>query len=278
MPSARDVLDQVETGATLSSGTSIAGNTAIHFGNDSSQLDSDTVSGGVHAGDIDRGSWLPNTLGLKGWWKCDWGSGSVVHDYDSVGGANNGSMNGATWASGHDGGNAIALSANTDNVNAGDAPRLRTAGDMTFMYWMYPTNISENRQNPFHKAYGGEWGNTLETGGGMHVYWGAGGGDSSPYNSFWLEGNTGLFSDNNWYHVAFVRKNNSFTAEGYVNGVLENSNTWSSSNWETPVETSNDVFIGNGYTNNLNGRLQDVRLYGRALDQSEIQDIMNGVA
>jgi Concanavalin A-like lectin/glucanases superfamily len=77
-------------------------------------------------------------------------------------------------------------------------------------------------------------------------------------------------SPNTWYHVVA-------TADGtnlkmYLNGVLSNQNAQTAAT----TDTTDVLFIGNnGSNNNLQGRMDDVRVYNRVLSDSEIVQLYN---
>lgn len=84
---------------------------------------------------------------------------------------------------------------------------------------------------------------------------------------------TTLVSDGRWHHLAGVFKNN--TWQIYVDGVLENSRTYSASN--PSLTTSIALTIGNYLDfrgQYFNGELDEVRLWRTARTQTEIRENM----
>ena len=79
---------------------------------------------------------------------------------------------------------------------------------------------------------------------------------------------------NNWYHVVEIC--DSTTASIYVNGVLINTNSTTPFAFKTPF----DLFLGRYVDINstpywLNGTLDDIRIYNRALDSTEVSALYN---
>ena len=95
----------------------------------------------------------------------------------------------------------------------------------------------------------------------------------SPYNSYGnIWSNTGI-TDTQWHHVAGVYDGNSISI--YIDGVLDVSSLATG-----PINTNNyNVLIGKNAqeTNrNWNGYIDDVQIYDRGLDSSEINTIKSG--
>jgi len=81
-------------------------------------------------------------------------------------------------------------------------------------------------------------------------------------------------STGEWYHVAGVRSSNG-DMELYLDGSLDATD---SNNSDTIPHTNNERIGGradDGSLENFNGRIDDVRIYNRALTASEISDIYN---
>jgi len=79
---------------------------------------------------------------------------------------------------------------------------------------------------------------------------------------------------NNWYHIVEIC--DSTTASIYVNGVLINTNSTTPFAFKTPF----DLFLGRYVDINstpywLNGTLDDIRIYNRALDSAEVTALYN---
>ena len=85
---------------------------------------------------------------------------------------------------------------------------------------------------------------------------------------------TTLINDNQWHYIVGIRRGN--TIEIYVDGSLENSRSCI----EDDISNNMKMVIGKHSTNNssflpFKGTLNDIRIYNRALSESEIQELYN---
>ncbi len=78
----------------------------------------------------------------------------------------------------------------------------------------------------------------------------------------------GFISDGDWHHVVAVRSGDNF--QMYVDGV---SNTATTSAIGSPNSTE-ALFIGGGSTSDYEGKLDDVRIYTRAVSTSDVGELM----
>lgn len=81
-----------------------------------------------------------------------------------------------------------------------------------------------------------------------------------------------IFSLNAWHHIALT--GTASEVKLYIDGILKGSSS------RAPIQTSNSFFFGSGYTNigtvaPFDGKVDEVELFNRALDQSEIVAIYN---
>ena len=151
-----------------------------------------------------------------------------------------------------------------------DSPSLKIIGDLTIIFWVYPTNISKGRQNPIGKAFGGEFDLTMEPENSLSYYHGSSGGNDFPYMG--CGGTVNMFSNNNWIFVGITRKNDSQRISFYINGIPVYSGCGS---WVNPSISTRRVGIGYEYADYFQGFIDEVRLYNRALSDAEIQVIYN---
>jgi hypothetical protein len=198
-----------------------------------------------------------HTVGL---WHINETSGTTVKD--SSGNNNNGTATGTTIVDG-----ILDKSRNfnggTDNINLGNPVSLQMTGNQTIEMWLYPTDYSV-RRNPYAKAYGGEGTITHETSGVLNYYYGSGGGNASPYTSFGTKYSLPL---NQWSHVAIVRDITNQQLTWYVNGNITNQ----VGNTQTASVSSLNAYIGQGYTNNYSGKIDEVRISNIARSPEEIK-------
>jgi hypothetical protein len=143
---------------------------------------------------------------------------------------------------------------------------LQITSDLTILFWMKPTNISKERQNPLGKAYGGEFMFTLETNGNMSFYQGSCGNNYSPYGS---NSNAPYgMSNNNFYFVGIRRKISTQRMDHFKDGVKIPDGSYS---WVNPFISTRNLQIGSEYAGFYQGLIDEIRIYNRALSDSEIK-------
>jgi hypothetical protein len=192
---------------------------------------------------------------------------------DSSGYNNNGTLvNGATIVDEPQHGKVLSLNGTDGYVDLGNGPSLNLSDDglATMTAWV-KVAVSHNHNTILSK---GEWKDAYS----LVIK-----GDTIPANLLWTGNDTGVFSGdpvplNTWTHVA-VTINGDLTSF-YLNGQLSGATNQDRGN---PIDnTSVDVCIGREqYSGSLpagrwffNGKLDDVRIYQRALSQAEIQSVM----
>jgi glucose/arabinose dehydrogenase/chitodextrinase len=204
------------------------------------------------------GAGLP---GLVAAYSFDEGTGGTVTDYSASG--NTGDLLGATWTpAGRFGGALSFASGAVVQVNHSASLGLTTG--MTLEAWVYPTSaltywkpiLQKETQDFFLSASTG--GDRIGMGGFFGGVW-------------WtvLEGPTGL-PVNQWTHVAGTYDGS--TLHLYVNGVLVASQAQTGALQQSglPLHIGGDTYSGEFFT----GRIDEVRIYNRALSPSEIQNDM----
>lgn len=139
--------------------------------------------------------------------------------------------------------------------------------DFTIAFWFQPNDLV-NRQWLFgnrHTATGGE-GNGLES----HIF-------ENEVRFFWPAQLTLAYdlTNTDWQFVVFLKVNNIYRL--YYNGNMVDigSNTSSPNNnnpWRIGAH-----FNQSGWGAHLDGKMDDIRIYGRALSNSEIIDLYNGI-
>lgn len=220
--------------------------------------------------------------GLISYWKLDETSGSIVSD--SIGG-NTGTAAGTTIIEGKFN---KARSFVHDKVSISDNPSLELGGsDFTISVWVNFSQVQSATNGPRNgilSKWGarGSFSYSLDVGRGdrdadpnMYLRFhcsGDGSSDSIEYNQPWNP------SSNTWYHIAIVRSGN--VIQHYVNGGRQGS--------DLPIglscfNSSSPLLLGttdNGGRSvpkyDLNGSIDEIRLYKRALTVSEIQELFLG--
>ena len=200
----------------------------------------------------------PPVPGLVAAYSFHEGSGSGVTDLSPYG--NNGQISGATWTSAGYFGPALMFDGNDDLVSIPDAPSLDLSTRMTLEAWVYPISVGGWR-DVIYKA--------------NNAYWLAGSSDPSSAPS-----TGGAFSDalkaagplplGTWSHLAAAHNGTQLLL--YVNGAQVASKPESDL---IPI-TSLPLTIGGDaiYDQFWHGRIDEVRVYNRALTPAEIQTDM----
>jgi hypothetical protein len=168
-------------------------------------------------------------------------------------------------------GAALHLDGADDRVNAGSAIStvLDAASAITVEAWVYPTDAD---------AFGCIVGNYNTSAGGMQFLLRR---DGSTY-TFWTDRGTGftnvstpaVVAFSTWQHVAGVWNSATQTMQIYVNGVLQGTTTGVAGT--TLTASANPVMIGwNSINEQMQGAVDEVRIWNRALCQSEISNNRN---
>ncbi len=214
-------------------------------------------------------------FGLVGWWELDETSGTIA--YDSVG-TNNGTLYGTPgWMPGQIDG---ALDCNTtdDYVRIPDNASLNPTQQITIAFWIYARTagggIYKYASCPDQTGKGSPGDSRayiLGMGGdgkaGLAIY--------SAVNTSDSLASTNAASLNQWQHIAATF--NQGQAKIYINGQLDNTKAMSVSsimNDAQPITFGGYwQYCGPAFVSTLNGLLDDVRIYNRALSDGEVQQL-----
>jgi hypothetical protein len=188
------------------------------------------------------------------------GSGTTVHD--SSGKGNNGTLQGgASWTTSGKYGNALSFNGSSALVTIPNSPSLQLTSAKTLEAWVYSTRLTGIWRDVIYKGNDNYYLEADSTSGKPAI----GGTFASP-----LLG-TAALTANTWVHLAGTY--DGATLRLYLNGVQVNSRA------ETgPIATStNPLHIGGDsiYGQYFQGRIDEVRIYNRALSAPEIQRDIN---
>ncbi len=220
----------------------------------------------------------PSNTGLVGYWSFEDGSGTRAEDFSPTG-TNTGTLtNGPTWVDGKIG-KALSFNGSSMYVDAGNGTPLQITGTITISSWVKTTDLSGTQNRGIAAKYRNQTGyvnqrayefyqnnNTDKFGFAISV---DGTGVSKAVET------TTTISTGIWYHVVTVFVP-SESIKMYLNGVLDTTDTTS-----IPASINNSsapLWIGAQYdlTNSglyFPGSIDEVRIYNRALSQSEIADL-----
>lgn len=203
--------------------------------------------------------------GLAGYWPMDEGGGTST--YDASGNNNVGALtNGPVWIAGKTGW-ALSLDGVNDSVNAGNSATLGMPNNITVAFWVnapvnsgYQRMISKNNQS----SQGWEIQNSPNSANvAVRID------TSSSTNQLFYIYNV---INSTWHHVAFVISGASVAR--YVDGVLQSSSAYAVGGG---VGNSTNLIIGGDFTGGscFNEKIDDVRVYNRALSATEIKNLFS---
>jgi hypothetical protein len=204
---------------------------------------------------------------LAAYWKFDEGSGTTA--FDSSGNGNDGVFVGdPQWVAGKFGG---ALEFNGDDyINCGNGDSLQIQDEITIAFWFQVEAFSNTWEgflakgdNSYRASRSGGTGNATHMGAtGTTV----GGGNG------YFDG-TIIVTGGQWHHYAATY--DGAAGKIYIDGVLDVTSPGTGQ----IAQSSYDLLIGENQQATgrfLHGLMDEVRIYSRALTDSEIVDVMNG--
>jgi hypothetical protein len=200
----------------------------------------------------------PPPGGLVASYSFDQGSGATAPD--SSGNDNTGTLTGGiAWTPSGRNGSALNFDGTNDRVDVPDAPELDLSNGMTLEAWVKPDTLGgyrtlmlkETSSYLAYALYGGTTSSNrpaVEANKGELI-----GGTAPPLGS--------------WTHLAGTYDGS--TLRIYVNGTLASSKTTT----QTMPNSTNPLYIGGNvrWGEFFDGAIDDVRIYNRALSQTEIQ-------
>lgn len=204
--------------------------------------------------------------GLAGYWPLDNGSGTSATDASTNG--NTGTLtNGPTWTTGQIG-SAVDFDGTDDSVNIGTDSSLVFTTVETVSAWVYMDALpgSGTTGTIFYKYSSGDSNYYYSLGifnnaGPIKVRFSTGGGGAATDS-------TSSVSAGQWYHI--VATFNRPTVSIYINGILDKTGT---DNVASFASGSGTARIGGITSNYFNGKIDDVRVYNRALSADEVAQL-----
>jgi hypothetical protein len=193
--------------------------------------------------------------GLVLWLKLDEGSGTTAAD--SSGKGNSGTLvNGPTWVDGKLG-KALSFDGVDDYVTTGNDAGLGNTNRITISLWFYANNISGLNRNLVSKNPGFQF--SIFSNGQVQ--------NSIHNGTQWYEFNGATITTNNWYYLTMTWDGIACTHKIYINGALTNTFSGACNN----MATGGSIRIGSDFGEHVNGTIDEVRIYNRALTAEEIQ-------
>lgn len=213
--------------------------------------------------------------GLVAHWKFDEGSGMIAHD---SAGDNDGVVYGAQWTRGQVGG-ALDFDGIDDYVEIPDDDSLTPNAEITIAYWVYKTGSGHAGVYKYAQCVtkpaspGSSRAYSLQVVGNSDTAFLRVFSDWNTYDD--IEGDT-IVSKNEWHHIAGTF--DSGNAAVYVDGQLDGSTAMSVTSIMNDVQP---LTIGafwsycgvDSLVATLRGKIDDVRIYDRALSAQEIEEL-----
>ena len=196
--------------------------------------------------------------GLVGHWAFEEGSGTLAVDSSGLG--YDGTLLGApTWTAGQSG-QGLAFDGVDDAVSFGAAPALDSMAQVTLSAWVQHS-ASGGWRSIIDKRDVGNDGYDLYITGGSRLF--------MRINDQTLTGNT-VIADGSWHHVVGVYDGNEMVL--YVDGVPDGSRTIGAKHLETwrTLRIGENWELGNSF---FGGSMDEVRIYDRALNASEVVEL-----
>ena len=203
--------------------------------------------------------------GLVGYWNLNEGTGTTAND--SSGNGNTGTISGATWTSGKYGNALLFNGQSTNNVSCGNSSVLRDFTQLTISLWFKTSNTSLTGARTIVARWNAAAGQrsyaiNQETNNKISFYLRK----SDDSASITVTSNSPI--DTNWHHIAGVWNGTHMML--YIDGVLQ-SDIKAISAIQPSIAK---FYIGRQQGGAvIYGRVDDVRVYGRALSESEIRDL-----
>ena len=213
--------------------------------------------------------------GLIGHWKLDEGAGTT--STDSSGNGHTATLSGATWTTGYSGG-AVAGNGSSSYVSASLGTTFGSNSPLTASAWVYATSTTNGPVFGVTSIpSGGTWNMPFLSIAGPIAYgwlWGVPGID---YTASPLAATVSL---NAWHFLAitYVPSGSSGSEKFYVDGALAGTATGAYQpsgdvdTWSTYIRDAKPTAVTNAY---LNGKIDEVRAYSRALSAAEITILYN---
>lgn len=223
---------------------------------------SSTIVAGTENG---TGATSSDPTGLIGYWALNESSGGTASDTSSSG--FNGTLTGSpTWTTGYAGNGLSFNPVSSPAVNISDNATLRPS-QITVAAWLNPSVLDTAWQSALSKTTNGSW----TDGWGLASYVGGANKIHFFITNYATNEAEAVLTPNTWSHV--VGTYDGTTIKIYVNGSLVDSHAYSGG-----ITSSNGPLqIGDAQGYSWDGKIDEVRIYNRALDASEVGQLYTGL-
>jgi len=220
------------------------------------------ASVGEVAGGEPAGKWP--SKGLVAMWS---GQGNAA---DSAGKNHGRASGGVKYAAGISG-LAFNLDGKSAHINVGSPAGVQVTGDQTIAMWLKPERLGV-RQNPIAKAYGGEMTITVEPDGRLNYFYGISGRNAEAFDAFTLP--RSFVDAGKWTHIAVVRDFKARKLRWYINGEVKQARD---AKFNKARASSLPLYIGKGHEENYCGLIDEVCIWNRAINASEVAAVVASV-
>ena len=215
-----------------------------------------------------------NLKNLVGYWPMDEGSGTGIEDFTGQG--NNGTLSVGTsplgWVDGKFG-SGVDFDGEDDGIDMGNV--LGQTGSFSVSAWINPDDLSSTGQRIIAKDSNAKgWAFSFGDGGASKVRFFT---RETTGGSIVTDSAATITSTSTWYHVVGVFDTNADTRTIYIDGVEDGQVTNVTG---TPDDSFANLTIGKAYLGGsyFDGRIDDVRIFNRALTAGEVENLYNADA
>jgi len=195
--------------------------------------------------------------------------------YDDSGNGNDGVLYGPAIAEGPCG-NALSFDGSDDYVEVPDSPELDLVGDFSIALWMNPESYSFEggqqysrhiiQKHLLHSNNSGEWATYFKLDGRVEMN------NLAPGNYQYFATDSPV-SLHQWTHIALIYSQADQTFRMYINGSLDveyNNVNFDIRDTDRPLRIGMEEGVPEAP---FEGRLDEIRIYDRALSESEIEEL-----
>lgn len=227
--------------------------------------------------------WFPNvshaalTTSINNYWKLDESSGNAA---DSVGGSTLTNTNTITYSAGIINNGANFSSASSQYFTTADTAALSVTGDTTWSFWLKPSSPFGSTVDPVLIAKfltSGQFSYYIQYNSSTNTLFLVNSADGT--NTGFASVATSALSAGTWYHFCVVYTAATPLLQVYLNGTSQGTNT---NTLKTSIHDGTDPLqIGRypaGASNYLNGELDEIGIWSRALSGTECSQLYNSGA
>lgn len=247
----------------------------FNYARDANQIKADAFLHPQTAGSIGSTVVDTNSNGLVGHWKMDEASwnGTAGEVLDTSGNGNNGVRVGDAATSAGKYGNGGTFDGTGDYINIGDKSTLEGMPQLTISGWVYLDSLPTENYVPFGKDSGsGGYRIVIASDGGVSIAL------ATTNNAWYTSGTVAASSSNittgNWHHITGTYDGS--WVKIYLDGKELGRGSQSISG--NIISDSNEIRFGFETSYNidyLDGKLDEIRFYNRALSPAEVQALYN---